>query len=167
MDSSANFPDLDKAIQARQQHDYQTAERLFTELLAAQPDDPRLNYHYAWLCDAQGLERRAVAHYEKALAGELPPDERRGALLGLGSTYRTLGEYERAAERLRQGLEAFPAALEFELFYAMTLYNLGRSREAVSLLLQLIADHLPEDKLAGYQPAVRFYAQNLDQVWDE
>ncbi|WP_309244147.1 tetratricopeptide repeat protein, partial [Paenibacillus sp. GbtcB18] len=51
--------------------------------------------------------------------------ESRGAWLGLGSTYRALGEYESARTCFRHAIREYPEAREFQIFYAMSLYNLG------------------------------------------
>lgn len=158
---------LEDAIRARELRQFDEAERLFTTLLAAHPNDALTNFHYAWLCDAQGNERRAVGFYEKAVDLGLPPEDLRGALLGLGSTYRALGEYQKAAARLQRGLVHFPDALEFAVFYAMVLYNLGQHQEATSRLLRLIADQVPAESIARYQRAIHFYAQDLDKIWEE
>jgi tetratricopeptide (TPR) repeat protein len=158
---------LEDAIRAREQRQYDVAEQRFADLLAAYPDDALTNFHYAWLCDAQGLEQRAVGFYERAIDLGLPPEDLRGALLGLGSTYRALGEYQKAAARLQRGLVQFPEALEFTVFYAMVLYNLGQHQEATSRLLRLIADQVPTESIARYQRAIHFYAQDLDKTWKE
>ena len=117
---------LEDAIRARDQRLYDEAETLFAALLSSYPDDALTHYHYAWTCDAQGKEQQAVLFYEKAIDLGLPSADLQGALLGLGSTYRALGEYQKAAARLQRGLVQFPDALEFTVFYAMVLYNLGQ-----------------------------------------
>jgi tetratricopeptide (TPR) repeat protein len=90
-------------------------------------------------------------------------EDLQGALLGLGSTYRTLGEYEKAESTLRLGLDKFPDAKEFIVFLAMTLYNLKQHHEAMSALLRLIADDV--EGVKPYQRAIRLYADDLDKTW--
>ncbi len=158
---------LEDAIRAREQRRYDEAERLFSDLLTTHPHDALTNYHYGWMCDVQGNERVAVGYYEKAIDLGLPPEDLRGALLGLGSTYRALGEYQKAAARLQRGLVHFPDALEFTVFYAMVLYNLDQHQEAVSRLLHLVADQVPAESIARYQRAIHTYAQDLDKIWEE
>jgi tetratricopeptide (TPR) repeat protein len=83
------------------------------------------NYYCAIAYDMGGQEQAAAPHYEQALATGLPDQERRIALLGLGSTYRVLGDHHKSAEILRQGLKEYADGREFEVFLALTLYCLG------------------------------------------
>jgi hypothetical protein len=40
-----------------------------------------------------------------------------GAILGLGSMYRTLGEYEKSKDTLDKGIERFPNNRALQVFY--------------------------------------------------
>ena len=92
---------------------------------------------------------------------------RSGAMLGLGSTYRSLGEYEKALAYLQKGAARFPDSNEFHVFMAMTLYNLGRHPEAMELLLRVIATTTSDEWIKRYQRALLFYADKLDQTWTD
>ncbi|MCU6340373.1 tetratricopeptide repeat protein, partial [Enterobacter quasiroggenkampii] len=92
---------------------------------------------------------------------------RPGALLGLGSTYRTLGQYENAKEILAQGVSEFPNHRELKVFYAMVLYNVGEHAKAMNLLLTELVDTTNDAGIASFEKAIRFYADKLDQIWDE
>ena len=83
--------ELESAVRLREIGDFQEAESLLTRILAESLDDAEANHQMAWLYDVQGREREAVPFYVRAIAGDLSDEERRGALLGLGSTYQTLG----------------------------------------------------------------------------
>lgn len=89
----------------------------------------------------------------------------RGAYLGLGSTFRTLGQYRQAESTLRVGLARFPDAAELKTFLAMTLHNLGQSRQAVELLLTVVADTSADAHVAAYREAIRFYARDIERAW--
>jgi tetratricopeptide (TPR) repeat protein len=156
---------LAHAIEHRTAKRFAEAKALFAELFAEYPADPLVNYHYAWLYDSMGEERAAVPFYERAIAGGLPDADLRGAMLGLGSTYRTLGEYRKSADMLRRGMIRFPEAGEFPVFLAMALYNLGEHAEAMELLLKVIADRADDDGIQSFQRAILFYADKLDEVW--
>jgi tetratricopeptide (TPR) repeat protein len=157
--------DLEAAIALRDSGRDEEARSLLLELLADSPDDPRVNYHCAWAHDKLGLEREAVPFYVKAIENGLAGDELRGALLGLGSTYRALGEYDRAVEILRSGSERFPEAGEFAVFLAMALYNRGEADEAVRLLLQALAKTSSDPGIQRFREAISFYATRLDETW--
>ncbi len=85
--------ELESVIRLRESGDLEGARSVLARVLAEAPEDAEANHQMAWLCDLQGREREAVLHYVKAISGGLPDEERSGALLGLGSTYRALGEY--------------------------------------------------------------------------
>jgi tetratricopeptide (TPR) repeat protein len=156
---------LEHAIRLREAGRVEEARDLLVQLQATYPDDPAINYQCAWVHDWLGLEHEAVPFYERALANGLSDEERRGALLGLGSTYRTIGRYDQAAATLRQGIREFTNPREFEVFLAMTLYNLGEHAQAMELLLRNLAETTQDQQLLRYQRAVLFYASNLDQQW--
>jgi hypothetical protein len=71
-----------EAIHLRQRGEYARAWRILRRLHRADPDDARLNYQCAWVCDLRGDERAAVPFYERAIRGGLAGEELRGALLG-------------------------------------------------------------------------------------
>lgn len=156
---------LDVIIGAR--HGGQSGQILarLKELDASFPNVAEINYQLAWTCDTLGRQREGLAYYEKAIALGLPPNEWSGALLGLGSTLRCLGHYERSVEVLRSGQAQFPDNREFEVFLAMALHNLGQHAEAMELLLTTIADTADDPGLTAHQRAIRYYAGQLDRKW--
>ena len=157
--------ELVEAIRLREIGDYDEAEFLLSSVLEKIPDDAEANYQMSWLYDLQGREREAVPHYVKAVAGNLPDEERRGALLGLGSTYRALGEYPEAVEVLSQGVSEFPADRAMQTFLALALYNVGEHRQAVDLLLKHLVETTSDPGIRSYEKALRFYTGRLDEVW--
>jgi len=90
----------------------------------------------------------------------------RGAYLGLGSTYRTLGQYAESKQTLLEGLRHFPEATEMRVFLAMALYNLAEYHEAVASLLCVIADTTSDSETKSYERAIRLYAEDLSRRWD-
>jgi tetratricopeptide (TPR) repeat protein len=145
-----------EAIHLRQRGEYARAWRILRRLHRADPDDARLNYQCAWVCDLRGDERAAVPFYERAIRGGLAGEELRGALLGLGSTYRCLGEYRNAATVLRRGLRTFPEAREFSVFLALVQYNQGHSASAMEVLLRTLAETTCDPGLRRYQRALLY-----------
>ncbi|WP_430481144.1 tetratricopeptide repeat protein [Aeromonas caviae] len=96
--------------------------------LIAHPAHAELHYEVAGLHDMLGREAEAIPLYQKAVSLGLGEASLRGALLGLGSSYRTTGRHAEALAR-------FPDAVEFKVFRAMTCYNLGRSKEGMETLV--------------------------------
>jgi tetratricopeptide (TPR) repeat protein len=141
------------------------AKDMLVSLAAQHPGDASLQYDAACVHDFLGEETAAIPYYLAAIAGNLPDAELRSALLGLGSTYRTLGRYAEAEATLQRGLERFPEANEIKVFLAMVRHNLGRSKEAVEALLVLLADTSSDEQIQAYRGAIAFYAQDIERTW--
>ncbi|NLU17459.1 MAG: tetratricopeptide repeat protein [Serratia liquefaciens] len=143
---------------------YQDATELAQQQLRQRPEDAALHYQLACLYDVQGFEQQAIPRYLAALARNLPAPQRQEAWLGLGSTYRALGLYQQSLATFDQGLAEFPEAKEITLFRAMTLYNLGETKQAVADLLLLLAETSSHSDISSYQRAIRQYAADLDRI---
>jgi Tetratrico peptide repeat len=81
---------LQEAIELRSTGQTEEARSLLLTLVAAYPDDAEINYQAAWVHDLLGREREAVPWYVRAIEQGHSGTDLEGALLGLGSTYRTL-----------------------------------------------------------------------------
>jgi len=142
--------------------DYAVAQSLADDWRSRAPDVAVAHYLAAWARDAQGAEADALVHYEKAFALGLSGENLRSALLGAGSTYRNLGQFGRSEDMLRRGIQDYGDSSEFSAFLALTLYSAGRFREAISILLQLVADATTDVNIQRYNRALRYYAANPD-----
>lgn len=159
--------DLTHIAELRKAGQHDQARKQLVALVAQFPEDAELQYQAACIHDFLGLEREAVPFYRAAIEHGLTGKELRGAYLGLGSTYRALGEYANSRQTFEAGLAHFPEANELKVFLAMTLYNLGEHHEAVASLLRVLADTTADSEVRGYERAIRFYAENLNQVWEQ
>lgn len=90
---------------------------------------------------------------------------RERAFLGLGSTYRGLGEHQQAKETLRQGLREFPQSRALQTFLAMTLFNTRKYGEAMELALTNLVETTSDESLQYYKRGILFHAQHLDETW--
>ncbi len=154
---------LAEAVRLRETGRREEARERLVALSAELPLDAEVSYQAAWVHDTLGLEAEAVPYYERALAGSgLSDDDRRGALLGLGSTYRILGRHEEAVATLRGGAAEFPDDGGLKTFLAMALYNIGRTHDAMEILLTLLVTTTKDPEIAGYRPAIEEYAKDLD-----
>lgn len=149
---------LAAAVALRKDGKLEESRAAILELLAENPADAELNYQAAWAHDVLGLEAEAIPFYEKAIVGELSRESLAGALLGLGSTYRTFGRAADAAATLERGRAAFPEDKAFDAFLAMARYDLGQTGAAMGILLRLLADSAADPTLAVYRRALAFYA---------
>lgn len=158
--------ELAKVIALRKENKPEEALVILDSLLQMHPNDPDVNYQMAWTCDFMGKESAAVPFYEKAISSGLKED-RDGAMLGLGSTYRCLGEYEKSVKVFDQALAEFPEHRAIKVFRALSLYNLGKAEESVSQLLIQLLDTTNDDSVKSYERALRFYSDKLNETWKD
>ncbi|SCF86515.1 Tetratrico peptide repeat-containing protein [Streptomyces sp. Cmuel-A718b] len=156
---------LDEADRLREGGRPEEARERLLALTAEYPDDAEVACRTAWIHDALGLESEAVPYYERALANPgLSAQDRRGSLLGLGSTYRVLGRYGQGVETLRRGVEEFPDDGAMRTFLAMALFNTGEHDEAMRLLLELTAATSQDPYVQQYRRAIEHYAKDLHET---
>jgi tetratricopeptide (TPR) repeat protein len=153
------------AIQLRKDNKLDQALVVFAELLKLSPSNPTYNYQMAWTCDVMGMESEAVPFYENAIAYGLSGDDRKGAMLGLGSTYRCLGEYHKSLICFDQAIAEFAEDRALKIFRALTLHNLGKSEESVGQLLIQLLDTTKDESIKSYDKALRFYSDKLSKTW--
>lgn len=154
-----------KAIQLRRDNKPEQAIILLIELLKSNSNDPTINYQMAWTFDFMGKESEAVPFYEKAISNGLSGDDRKGAMLGLGSTYRCLGEYSKSLKVFDQAVEEFAEDRSLKVFRALTLHNLGKSEEGMGQLLIQLLDTTGDRTIKSYEKALRFYSDKLGETW--
>jgi predicted Zn-dependent protease len=156
---------LARAIELREGGRLDQARELLLALRTEFPADAHIAVQTAWVHDGLGLEEEAVSHYRAAIAGDLSDQELRGALLGLGSTLRTLGRDAEADDVFRLGVERFPNYRPLRVFHAMLRYNLGEPREAVADLLKLLLESTSDADILRYRRALAAYSEDLDRSW--
>jgi tetratricopeptide (TPR) repeat protein len=156
---------LASAIHLRESEKHEEARQLLLQLYTEFPEDSQVNFQCAWIHDLLGLEREAIPFYEKAIRTGLDGEDLKSALLGLGSTYRCIGEYQRSIDTFQHALSLFPDSHEFKVFLGMAYYNIGQHSNAMDLLLTSLADTSSDEGILHYQRAIRFYSDKLDQTW--
>ena len=156
---------VDRAIELRMEDKYKELNELLLSLVTACPEDAFINYQCAWSFDVLGEETQAVPFYEKAIHLGLSGKELEEALLGLGSSYRALGNYEKSKDVFLKGIALFPNNRALQIFYSMTLYNLKEHHQAMELLLNCLADTTTDLEILSYQKAIHFYSDKLDDTW--
>ena len=154
-------PELNAIVGARHGGQIEHVLGLLKKLDARFPNVAEIIYQIAWTLDALGRPAEALPFYEKAVALGLPPNELSGALIGLSSALRTLGQATRAIEVLESGQRQFPENREFEVFLAIALHNAGRHTEAIQLLVNTLVDSSEDIGITAYQRAIRHAANQL------
>jgi tetratricopeptide (TPR) repeat protein len=156
---------LASAIKLRETEKHEEARQLLLELHTEFPNDPQVNYQCAWIHDLLGMEREAIPFYQKAIQEGLKGDELKSALLGMGSTYRCIGEYQKSIDTFQHALTLFPNSPEFKVFLAMAYYNIHEHSKAMELLLKSLAATSKDEGIIRYQRAIRFYSDKLNEIW--
>ncbi|GAA4449537.1 tetratricopeptide repeat protein [Phytohabitans houttuyneae] len=130
-------------------------ESLASELPAGSAE---ADFERACAFDSTGVPERAVPLYRAALATGLTGERRRRATIQLASSLRNLGSPQESVALLEQERDRTSDHLDdaVRCVLALALTDLGREREAVSLLLIAIAPHLPR-----YQRSMANYGRLL------
>lgn len=149
---------------AQDQAILEEARALLLGLAAAYPDDAEITYQTAVVHDNLGLERESIPFYLQALAQGLSGPDLERALMGLGSTYRGLGQYQQAEATLRRGVREFPHNRAIQIFLAMTLYNSQQYNEAMELVLTNLLATTSDEKLQYFKRPLLYYASHLDET---
>lgn len=155
---------VEKAVALRKEGKLEASNKLLLELVENYPEDAMINYQCAWSFDVLEQETQAINYYEKAIELGLPDEDLKEAYLGLGSTYRTIGEYEKSKKVFENAIDRFEDH-SLKVFYAMTLYNLEAHGESIEILLKLLAETSSDKSINSYQKAILFYSDKLDQVF--
>ncbi|WP_406398593.1 tetratricopeptide repeat protein [Streptomyces sp. NBC_00879] len=156
---------LAEAVRLREEERLEEAREHLLALAARFPDNAEVAYCTAGVHDVLGLESEAVPFYERCLSGTgLSDEDRRGALLGLGSTYRVLGQYTRAVDTLRLGVLQYPDDGGLQTFLAMALFNTGDHHEAMQILLRLLATTSQDTYVQQYRRSIEQYSKDLNET---
>ena len=98
---------LEMAINYRENGKPEEAIDILKSLLETDLDNAEINYQLAWCYDVLGYEREAVPYYEKAIAIGLCEKDQIEAIIGLGSTYRTIGQYSKSQILLENSIKKY------------------------------------------------------------
>jgi len=152
---------LASAINLSESEKHEEARELLLGLHAEFPDDPQVSYgsklSCTWLYDLLGREREAIPSYEKAVQGGLSGEDLKSTLLGMGSTYRCIGDYQKSIDTLQHARTLFPNARQFNVFLAIAYYNIGEPSKAMELLLESLVATTKDEGILRDQRAIRFY----------
>ncbi len=151
------------AIKLREEGQVEAAISILKSLVKQYPENADVNYQLAWCYDVLTLEREAVPFYEKAISIGLSTEDQIEAIIGLGSTYRTIGEYEKSKELLQNGVERYDNKA-MAVFLAMTLYNLNEHEQSMGMLLKLIAETSSDMEIRKFKKAIYFYSDKLNEI---
>ena len=79
----------------------------------------------------------------------------------LGSTYRCIGEYDKAITVLETGLQQFPDNDVMKVFLSLAKYNVNDHESAMKLLLETV---VKVEEVKEFERAISFYKDHLNEV---
>lgn len=156
---------ITEAVRLRNAGQLEESHALLARLLGEYPDDPVINYQAAWTNDRMGLEHEAILFYERAIAAGLHGDDLRGALLGLGSTYRVIGRDADAVRTLALAVAQFPNDGALRTFYALALHSAGEHTRATQEFIWVILASSADPQIERYRNALAEYMEHPDELW--
>ena len=157
---------LEKTKELRSQGSFEATMAHLSEVLKEQPNNPEVYLQIAWTHDSLGKENDAVPAYEKSIELGLQGESLKDAFLGLGSTYRALGEYQKSKDIFQRALIAFPEFRPFKVFLSLTLYNLAEHSKAMELVIKELVETTSDESILDYKRALLFYSDKLDEKFD-
>lgn len=134
--------------------------------MAQFPNSPDLQYLAGSICDAYRTEAEAVPFYNRALELGLSGFDRRDALLGLASTYRSLGKYEESKRTFEMGIKDFPEYRPYQVFLALTEFNLKQADVSIRRLLEQLIETTSDQEIRCYEKALKFYSTRLIEIFE-
>ncbi|OJE36359.1 hypothetical protein BAQ47_22110 [Bacillus tropicus] len=152
---------LKQAIKLRKEKKYAQSKEILIGLTNFTRDAEVL-YQCAWIHDVMGLETEAMPYYEQAIANGLEGESLCGAYIGLGSTYRCIGEYDKAITVLETGLQQFPDNDVMKVFLSLAKYNVNDYESALKLLLETV---VKVEEVKEFERAISFYKDHLNEVF--
>lgn len=158
---------LKKVSELQDRKDFEGSLELMLELLNEIPMNPYLNYRIAWTYDSLAKSRLAIPFYIASLTLGLK-EERPNAIVGLGSCYRSVGEYENALKILEDGLVEFPENRSIRMFRSILLNALEKNDETVDTLIALLKYISEDGSIQKFEKALRVCADRSNiKIKDE
>jgi cyanophycin synthetase len=101
--------------------------------------------------DAAGHEKQAIPLYRLALARGLANEDLHTALIGLGSSLRTIGKTPAAITTLRKARRLFPGDLVVVMFLALAHYDAGQQDLVIRQLGDALLKESTQPRLSRYR----------------
>lgn len=151
-----------RALREAGQHEKHLAAA--RSLVTERPSDVLAQIEAAYGHDRNGLEHQAIRHYDEAYRLGVPPELRRGFLVGYGSTLRNVGRHDDAVAILGQAVADDPGYPAFGAFLALALLSAGHPRAALAAMLGVTLDVARPGAFDRYERALGEYHKELLDV---
>jgi tetratricopeptide (TPR) repeat protein len=129
-------------------------------LIIVEKDNALVQFEMALTYDAMSREREAIPYYEHAISLGLPGELKSSALLCLGSSYRNIGQTEKAKDVLLTAIEEYPDHIGMRCFYALAQNSAGEVGDAARTLMDAILLISPES-VKPFQKSLNSYREEF------
>lgn len=153
---------LKAALEMRRDGDLFGSNKLLIELVLQHPDHAILHYECACSYDVLAQEEEAIPFYGRALELGLSDKEAVNAYTQLGSIYRLHGRLMESENVLMTGMMRFGDVGLLSIFYAFTMYDLGKPGEAMRWMTDAILDAAVDQEIFLNHRAISYLGSNLD-----
>lgn len=137
----------------------------FESLLKEGEQQALINYQIGICYDNLGYTRNAIPFYEVAIENNLEKVHLKRCLLGLGSSYRLTGNYEKSLKVLQTGYEMFPEYKPLHLFYVLTLFNLNEYERALEIGFETLLSVNENEDVAFFSKGLDYYSKHINDIW--
>lgn len=156
----------EKGREEQNQDLIQESRKMLFELLKKDINNPEINYHIGVTFDNSGYTKDAIPYYERAIEYGLNMIDLERCYLGLGSSYRLLGNYEDAKKIYELAVKEYPQNRAIQTFLSITYYNLGEYKRAMELALGNLIETSNDEKIKFFSRPLKYYSEHLDEIWD-
>jgi tetratricopeptide (TPR) repeat protein len=105
--------------------------------------------------DAASNERAAIPLYRRAISQGLNPKDLHTALIGLGSSLRTVGEVPASIRTLQKARNLFPNDPAITLFLALSHRDAGQTDLALRQLADMLLKESRNNSLTPYREVLK------------
>lgn len=140
-----------------------TARILLERAVTLDPNGAWAWHRLGWVENYSERPRDAIGHFERALRLSPLDPINFNNYVGFGSSYERLGEYDKAVEMYRRGLQERPNARWIYRHLAGALSGAGRIDEAKAVLVELLRSY-PDFTIAKFRQAMVFADNALDRM---
>jgi len=140
-----------------------TARILLERAVTLDPNGAWAWHRLGWVENYSERPRDAIGHFERALRLSPLDPINFNNYVGFGSSYERLGEYDKAVEMYRRGLQERPNARWIYRHLAGALSGAGRIDEAKAVLVELLRSY-PDFTIAKFRQAMVFADDALDRM---
>jgi adenylate cyclase len=140
-----------------------TARILLERALALDPNAAWAWHRLGWVENYSERPREAIGHFERALRLSPLDPMNFNNYVGFGSSYELLGEYDKAVEMYRRGLQERPNARWLYRHLAGALSGAGRIEEANTAVAELLRSY-PDFTISKFTQAMVFTFGATDRM---